>query len=114
MAGTPNEASSSWTGMGSERFRVEPEFAVKVEASLGDTGVLVEPASIVAKAWQHADYIGGRSPEDYALVADFETAALVSRVPDLSIGSAGLGSIPALASRRCSADPSTVAGSLPQ
>jgi threonine dehydrogenase-like Zn-dependent dehydrogenase len=48
-------------GYGSERFRVEPEFAVKVDATLGDLGVLLEPASVVAKAWDHAERIGARS-----------------------------------------------------
>jgi threonine dehydrogenase-like Zn-dependent dehydrogenase len=48
-------------GFGSERYRLEPEFAVPVPATLGELGVLVEPASVVAKAWQHADHIGRRS-----------------------------------------------------
>jgi threonine dehydrogenase-like Zn-dependent dehydrogenase len=48
-------------GYASERFRVEPPFAVKVDASIGHLGVLVEPASVVAKAWDHADRIGSRS-----------------------------------------------------
>jgi threonine dehydrogenase-like Zn-dependent dehydrogenase len=48
-------------GYGSERFRVEPEFAVKIDATLGDLGVLLEPASVVAKAWDHAERIGARS-----------------------------------------------------
>jgi threonine dehydrogenase-like Zn-dependent dehydrogenase len=48
-------------GYGSERFRVEPEFAVKIDARLGDLGVLLEPASVVAKAWDHAERIGARS-----------------------------------------------------
>lgn len=48
-------------GYGSERFRVEPLFAVKVDTRLGHLGVLLEPASVVAKAWDHAERIGGRS-----------------------------------------------------
>lgn len=48
-------------GYGSERFRLEPSFAVKVDATLGHLGVLLEPASVVAKAWDHADRIGQRS-----------------------------------------------------
>ncbi len=32
---------------------MEPEFAVAVPASLGHLAVLVEPASVVAKAWDH-------------------------------------------------------------
>lgn len=48
-------------GYASDRFRVEPSFAVRVDASLGQGGVLLEPASVVAKAWDHADRIGSRS-----------------------------------------------------
>jgi threonine dehydrogenase-like Zn-dependent dehydrogenase len=48
-------------GYAAERFRVEPSFAVAVDAALGHLGVLVEPASVVAKAWDHAERIGGRS-----------------------------------------------------
>lgn len=48
-------------GYGSEYFAIEPEFAVRVEPSLGDLGVLLEPASVVAKAWDHTERIGSRS-----------------------------------------------------
>lgn len=48
-------------GYASERFRIEPEFAVKVDPSLGLLGVLLEPASVLAKAWEHAYRIGQRS-----------------------------------------------------
>ena len=48
-------------GFGSERFRIEPEFAVAVDRDLGLAGVLMEPASIVAKAWDHVERIGRRS-----------------------------------------------------
>jgi threonine dehydrogenase-like Zn-dependent dehydrogenase len=48
-------------GYGSEFFRVEPEFLVKLDPSLGLNGVLVEPTSIVAKAWDHTERIGRRS-----------------------------------------------------
>jgi len=44
-------------GYGSEFFRLEPEFAIPVDPSLGDLGVLVEPASVVAKAGDHAVHI---------------------------------------------------------
>ncbi len=40
-------------GFGAERWRIAPEFAVKVDASLGLNGVLMEPTSVVAKAWDH-------------------------------------------------------------
>jgi len=48
-------------GFASERFRIEPEFAVKVTPSLGSLGVLLEPASVLAKAWDHIRAIGGRA-----------------------------------------------------
>ena len=49
-------------GFGAERFRIEPDFAVKAEPELGLAAVLTEPASVVAKAWEHVFRIGCRSP----------------------------------------------------
>lgn len=48
-------------GFGSERWRVEPEFAVKIDPALGRLGVLMEPTSIVAKAWDQVERIGSRA-----------------------------------------------------
>ncbi len=48
-------------GFGAENFRIEPDFAVKVDPRLGRLGVLMEPTSIVAKGWDHTDRIGHRS-----------------------------------------------------
>ncbi|HVV62663.1 MAG TPA: glucose 1-dehydrogenase [Pseudolabrys sp.] len=48
-------------GYGAEHFRLEPEFAVKVDPRLGLLGVLLEPASVVAKAWDHIERIGQRT-----------------------------------------------------
>src|SRR3954469_17476049 len=48
-------------GYCSEHARIEPEFTLKVDPSLGDLGVLLEPASVVAKAWDHVERIGGRT-----------------------------------------------------
>lgn len=48
-------------GYASERYRIEPAFVVPVPAQLGELGVLVEPASIVAKAWDHIERIGARA-----------------------------------------------------
>lgn len=45
----------------SERYRITPEFVVKVDANLGTLGVLLEPTSVVAKAWEQVDRIGGRA-----------------------------------------------------
>src|SRR5262245_54163595 len=47
-------------GFGSERFRLEPGFAVKVDRTLGLLAVLLEPTSIVAKAFDHAGRIAQR------------------------------------------------------
>ena len=48
-------------GYGSELWRVEPDFAVRVPVELGDSGVLLEPASVVAKAWDQVDRISKRA-----------------------------------------------------
>jgi|SRR5579884_3689186 len=48
-------------GYCSERYRIEPRFAVKVASHLGHLGVLLEPASVVAKAWEHVERIGRRA-----------------------------------------------------
>jgi threonine dehydrogenase-like Zn-dependent dehydrogenase len=48
-------------GFGAERWRIEPEFAVRIDPTLGRLGVLLEPASVVAKAWEHVERIGGRA-----------------------------------------------------
>ena len=45
-------------GYGAEHFRVEPDFPIKVDPSLRTLGVLLEPTSIVAKAWDHIERIG--------------------------------------------------------
>lgn len=48
-------------GFASDRFRIEPEFAVRIDPSLGMSGVLLEPASVLAKAWDHITRIGSRA-----------------------------------------------------
>ena len=48
-------------GYGSDFFRIEPDFLIKLDPALGMNGVLVEPTSVVAKAWDHTERIGGRS-----------------------------------------------------
>src|SRR3954469_25597953 len=47
-------------GYASERFRIEPEYVVKVDPKLERVGVLLEPTSVVAKAWEELDRIGTR------------------------------------------------------
>jgi threonine dehydrogenase-like Zn-dependent dehydrogenase len=48
-------------GYGAERFRLERDFAIKIDPALGLKGVLLEPASILAKAWDQTDHVGRRS-----------------------------------------------------
>jgi glucose 1-dehydrogenase len=48
-------------GYGSERWTVEVDYAVKLDPGLERVGVLMEPTTILAKAWEHIDRIGGRA-----------------------------------------------------
>jgi threonine dehydrogenase-like Zn-dependent dehydrogenase len=48
-------------GFMSERWRIEPEYAVKVDPSLGLLGVLLEPTTVVAKAWEQVVAVGQRA-----------------------------------------------------
>ena len=48
-------------GFMSERWRIEPEYAIKVDPSLGILGVLLEPTTVVAKALEQVAIIGRRS-----------------------------------------------------
>lgn len=48
-------------GYCSERFRIEPEFLVRMDPTLGELAVLLEPTTVVAKAWDHVERIGGRA-----------------------------------------------------
>ena len=45
-------------GYCSERYRNTPDFMIKVDQSLGLLGVLLEPTSVVAKAWEQVDRAG--------------------------------------------------------
>ncbi len=57
-------------GFARDRLALPPERLVQVPPRLGACGVLVEPASIVAKAWEQVERIGARSSwsPDVALV----------------------------------------------
>ena len=48
-------------GYMSEHWRIEPDYAIKIDPSLGLLGVLLEPTTVVAKAWEEVDRIGSRS-----------------------------------------------------
>ena len=47
-------------GYMSERWRIEPEYAMKIDRSLGLLGVLLEPTTVVAKAWEQVVAVGLR------------------------------------------------------
>lgn len=49
-------------GFARERYRAQPEELVRVDPALGRRAVLLEPTSIVAKAWEHVHAIGRRAP----------------------------------------------------
>ncbi|GAA2499708.1 glucose 1-dehydrogenase [Streptomyces gobitricini] len=48
-------------GYGAQMWCVEPDYAVKLQPHLEHVGVLMEPTSVVAKAWEQVERIGGRS-----------------------------------------------------
>jgi threonine dehydrogenase-like Zn-dependent dehydrogenase len=78
-------------GFARERYRVDPDFAVRIDASLGITGVLVEPTSVVAKAWEHIARIGQRArwkPRTVLITGAGPIgllAALIARQNDLDV-----------------------------
>jgi threonine dehydrogenase-like Zn-dependent dehydrogenase len=48
-------------GYGSQRWRVEPGFCIRLDPRLERAGVLLEPASILAKAWEQVQAIAERA-----------------------------------------------------
>jgi threonine dehydrogenase-like Zn-dependent dehydrogenase len=48
-------------GFARQRWRVPAGFAVPIDPGLDRRGVLVEPASVLAKAWEHIERIGERT-----------------------------------------------------
>ena len=57
-------------GYGSERWTVEAEYALKLDPALEPVGMLMEPTTILAKAWDQIERIGRRAyfAPDRALV----------------------------------------------
>jgi threonine dehydrogenase-like Zn-dependent dehydrogenase len=47
-------------GYGSQRWTVETEFAVAIDPALEAVGVLMEPTTVVAKAWEQVHRVGQR------------------------------------------------------
>lgn len=48
-------------GYTSQRYRISPDFAVPLRPGLEEVGVLLEPTTVVAKAWDHIAAIGRRA-----------------------------------------------------
>ncbi|MER7407880.1 glucose 1-dehydrogenase [Streptomyces sp. NPDC000070] len=48
-------------GYGSQAWCVEADYAVQLEPHLEDVGVLLEPTTVVAKAWEQVERVGARS-----------------------------------------------------
>lgn len=48
-------------GFGSERWCVESDYAVRLDPSLRDVGMLLEPTTVVAKAWEQVRRVGERA-----------------------------------------------------
>ncbi|GGO78544.1 threonine dehydrogenase [Nonomuraea cavernae] len=48
-------------GYGSQRWVVDTQYAIKLDPGLGDCGVLLEPASVLAKAWEQSERIFSRA-----------------------------------------------------
>jgi len=48
-------------GFASEQWSIEADYAVKLDPGLEDVGMLLEPASVVAKAWEQVERIGQRA-----------------------------------------------------
>lgn len=48
-------------GFMSERWRIEPGYLTKLDPSLGILGVLLEPTTVVAKAWEQVRHMEGRA-----------------------------------------------------
>ncbi|MGX7823659.1 glucose 1-dehydrogenase [Actinokineospora sp. 24-640] len=48
-------------GYGSERWSVDPAYAVVIDPALEHVGMLMEPTSVVAKAWEQVRRVGERS-----------------------------------------------------
>jgi len=48
-------------GYGSRLWTVETDYAVRLDPALEDVGMLLEPTTVVAKAWDHIERIGKRA-----------------------------------------------------
>jgi len=71
-------------GFARERWRADPDGLVRIDAGLADVGVLLEPTTIVAKAWEQIDRIGRRAFFDptgpaWSVISERSTTRTLSR-----------------------------------
>ncbi len=57
------------SGFARPRWRADPDALIRLDPALAETGVLMEPTSIVAKAWEQVDRIGRRAYWEPAVAA---------------------------------------------
>lgn len=50
-------------GYGLQRWRIHGQYAIPVPHELGELGVLAEPGSVLAKAWEQIEMIAARAPQ---------------------------------------------------
>jgi threonine dehydrogenase-like Zn-dependent dehydrogenase len=48
-------------GYASEQWTVEADYAVRLDARLAEVGMLMEPTTVVAKAWEQVERVGARA-----------------------------------------------------
>jgi threonine dehydrogenase-like Zn-dependent dehydrogenase len=48
-------------GYGSQRWCVEADYAIRLDPHLADVGMLIEPTTVVAKAWEQVRLVGQRA-----------------------------------------------------
>lgn len=48
-------------GFAAERWTVEADYAVRLDRALADVGMLLEPTTVVAKAWEQIELVGQRA-----------------------------------------------------
>jgi len=58
-ASTASAGSNRFTASCRSAWRIEPEYAIKVDSSLGLLGVLLEPTTVIAKALEQVVFIAG-------------------------------------------------------
>jgi threonine dehydrogenase-like Zn-dependent dehydrogenase len=75
-------------GYGAELVALEHDFAIPVDAALGELGVLTEPASVLAKAWEQIERIRSRACaiHDLALITGAGPIGLLAALMSVQRG----------------------------